>query len=126
VDTPEPDAPKGRAKGELEAEVLAELQHAAPQALTPREVKNRLGGGLSYSTVVTALSRLYAKNLLTRTLRGRAFAYLPVADESGLAARQMSRVLDGRPDREAVLAHFVDDLSTDDEELLRKLLDPGQ
>ncbi|MFK0050380.1 BlaI/MecI/CopY family transcriptional regulator [Streptomyces sp. NPDC090741] len=122
----EPNAPGGRAKGELEAEVLAALQDAAPQALTAGEVKDRIGAGLAYSTVVTALSRLYAKNLLTRTARGRAFAYLPVADESGLAAREMRRVLDGRPDREAVLTRFVDDLSADDEELLRKLLDSGQ
>ncbi|MGW7103850.1 BlaI/MecI/CopY family transcriptional regulator [Streptomyces sp. NPDC054838] len=126
MDAPEAAAPKGRAKGELEAEVLAELHHASPQALTPGDVKDRLGGGLSYSTVVTALSRLYAKNLLTRSTRGRAFAYLPIADESGLAARQMRQVLDARSDREAVLSRFVDDLSDDDEELLRKLLAPGQ
>ncbi|MDJ0382511.1 BlaI/MecI/CopY family transcriptional regulator [Streptomyces sp. G-G2] len=116
----------GRAKGELEAEVLGALQHAAPQALSPREVKDVLGGGLSYSTVVTALSRLYAKGLLRRSPRGRAFAYAPVADESGLAAREMRQVLDRRPDREAVLTRFVDDLSSDDEELLRRLLDSGQ
>ncbi|GGU50624.1 BlaI/MecI/CopY family transcriptional regulator [Streptomyces violascens] len=123
----EPTAPKGgRAKGELEAEVLDALQHAAPEALSPGEVKDRLGGGLSYSTVVTALSRLYAKGLLKRSLRGRAFAYTPVADDSGLAARQMRKVLDDRPDREAVLTRFVDDLSADDEQLLRKLLDTGQ
>ncbi|MEV8524092.1 MULTISPECIES: BlaI/MecI/CopY family transcriptional regulator [unclassified Streptomyces] len=107
-------------------EVLDTLQHAAPEALSPREVKNELGGGLSYSTVVTALSRMHAKGLLTRTLRGRAFAYTPVTDEPGLAAREMGKVLEGRPDREAVLTRFVDDLSADDEELLRRLLDSGQ
>lgn len=122
----EPNPAKGeseqRAKGELEAEVLSALHHATPEALTPGEVRELLGGSLSYSTAVTALSRLHAKGLLSRTKRGRAFAYTPVADESGLAARQMRQVLDGRSDREAVLAHFVDDLSADDEELLRRLL----
>ena len=125
MEASEPAASKGRARGELEAEVLAQLHAAAPQALTPGEVKERLDPSLSYSTMVTALSRLHAKNLLTRTLRGRAFAYRPVADESGLAARQMRQVLDARTDREAVLSRFVDDLSDEDEQLLRKLLDPG-
>jgi predicted transcriptional regulator len=122
----EPTDPKGRAKGELEAEVLAALHHATPSALTPGEVKEQLGGGLSYSTVVTALSRLYAKGLLKRDQRGRAFAYAPVADESGLAARKMRQVLENGPDRQAVLTRFVDDLSDDDEDLLRRLLDTGE
>ncbi|MEW2485169.1 BlaI/MecI/CopY family transcriptional regulator [Streptomyces sp. NPDC048411] len=126
---PEPIPPRStlgqRGKGELEAEVLAALQHATPDPLTPGEVKEQLGGGLSYSTVVTALSRLYAKGVLKRSQRGRAFAYTPVADESGLAARKMRQVLENGPDREAVLTTFVDDLSADDEQLLRRLLDSG-
>jgi hypothetical protein len=42
----------------------------------------------------------------------------------------MRQALDAGPDRESVLTRFVDDLSTDDEQLLRRLLgadlDPGQ
>ena len=50
----------------------------------------------------------------------------PVADEPGLAARRMARVLDGEADREAVLARFVSALSDSDEDLLRRMLgDPG-
>ncbi|WP_248966250.1 BlaI/MecI/CopY family transcriptional regulator [Sphaerisporangium perillae] len=119
-----------RAGGALEAEVLTVLRNAAPQALTPGEVRAALGGALSYSTVVTTLSRLHDKNVLTRTPRGRAFAYTPAADEPGLAARKMRQVLENEPDREAVLARFVDDLAAGDEQLLRRLLgadlDPGQ
>ncbi|MDH6141438.1 MULTISPECIES: BlaI/MecI/CopY family transcriptional regulator [Kitasatospora] len=122
---PEPATPEGRAKGELEAAILAVLHQAAPAALTPGEVQERLTGPLAYTTVVTTLSRLHGKGLLRREKRGRAYAYTPVADESGLAARQMRKVLDGRSDREAVLTHFVDELSDDDEELLRRLLDLG-
>lgn len=124
--------PSGRrANGQLEAEVLACLQ-AADDALTPGEVVERLAGGLTYSTVVTILGRLHTKQVLTRSQRGRAYAYAPVADEPGLAARRMRGVLDERPDREAVLTRFVDSLSSRDEELLRQLLgpdpdpDPGQ
>ena len=83
-----------RAAGELEAGVLAVLQ-AAGRPLPPGEVRERVGGGLAYTTVVTILSRLHAKGVLQRRKAGRAFVYAPVADEPGLAARRMARVLDG-------------------------------
>jgi predicted transcriptional regulator len=115
------DAAGRRAAGELEAAVLAVLQ-AAGSALAPGEVRDRLGGGLAYTTVVTILSRLHAKGVLERRKAGRSFRYAPVADEPGLAARRMARVLDAEPDREAVLARFVSSLSGADEELLRRML----
>ncbi len=110
-----------RAAGELEAEVLSVLQRAGV-ALTPGDVSAHLGGGLAYSTVVTILSRLHAKGVLTRRRTRRAYAYAPVADESGLAARRMRQVLDREADRAAVLEYFVSDLSERDEQLLRDLL----
>jgi predicted transcriptional regulator len=114
-----------RAAGELEAAVLAVLQGAGAP-LSPAEVRERIGGPLAYTTVVTILSRLHAKGVLERHKAGRAYLYSPVADEPGLAARRMARVLDGEADREAVLARFVSALSDSDEELLRRMLgDPG-
>ncbi|GHF39012.1 MULTISPECIES: BlaI/MecI/CopY family transcriptional regulator [Streptomyces] len=110
-----------RANGALEGEVLAALQRAGVP-LTPREVQDTLPGELTYSTVVTILSRLHAKEVLTRTPRGRAYAYVPVTDEAGLAARGMHRILDARPDREAVLARFAGGLTAADAVLLRELL----
>lgn len=110
-----------RAAGELEAAVLAVLQDAG-SALSPGEVRERIGGSLAYTTVVTILSRLHTKGVLERQKAGRAYLYAPVADEPGLAARRMTRVLDGEADREAVLARFVSSLSDSDEELLRQML----
>ena len=110
-----------RAAGELEAAALAVLQ-ASGSALTPGEVLDRLGGGLAYTTVVTILSRLHAKGVLTRLRSGRAYSYAPVADEPGLAARRMRGVLDAEADRETVLARFVSELSLEDEHLLRRVL----
>jgi predicted transcriptional regulator len=110
-----------RAAGELEAAALAVLQ-AADSALTPAEVRDRLGAGLAYTTVVTILSRLHAKGVLTRLRSGRAYSYAPVADEPGLAARRMRGVLDAEADREAVLTRFVSGLSPADEQLLRRML----
>jgi predicted transcriptional regulator len=106
----------------LEAEVLAALWTAG-EPRTAAWVQDHLGGGLAYSTVVTIMSRLYDKGSLSRVREGRAYAYTPVADEAGLAARRMRKVLDGEHDRAAVLASFVSELSTEDEETLRVLLD---
>jgi predicted transcriptional regulator len=114
-----------RASGELEAAALAVLQ-AAGSALTPGQVRERLGeqlgGRLAYTTVVTILSRLYAKGVLTRARSGRAYSYAPFADEPGLAARRMQGVLEAEADREAVLARFVSGMSPADEQLLRRML----
>lgn len=110
-----------RPGGALEAEVLGLLQ-SSPQALTPGEVLRGLGGDLSYSTVVTVLSRMFDKGLLRRGKQGRAYAYAPVADAHGLTARRMRQVLESGSDREAVLTRFVEDLSVQDERLLRQLL----
>jgi predicted transcriptional regulator len=118
------DAAGRRAAGELEAAVLAVLQ-AAGSPLSPGEVRDRLGGGLAYTTVVTILSRLHGKGVLERRKAGRAFVYAPVADEPGLAARRLAQMLDAEPDREAVLARFVSGLSGEDEELLRRMLGEG-
>jgi predicted transcriptional regulator len=116
-----PGAAGRRAAGELEAAVLAVLQ-ATASPLSAGEVRDRLGGDLAYSTVVTILSRLHAKGVLDRRKAGRAFLYASADDEPGLAARRLARMLDAEPDREAVLARFVGGLSPSDEELLRRML----
>ena len=120
--------PPRRGSGELEAAVLQVLW-AAGRALSPGEVQAVLAAHdgahprLSYSTVVTILSRLHAKKTLKRRRAGRAFSYSPAADEAGLAARRLAAMLDREPDRQAVLSRFVAELSDRDEQLLRSLLD---
>jgi predicted transcriptional regulator len=105
----------------LEAEVLAVLW-ASDEPMTAAGVQRRLDGDLAYTTVVTILSRLHEKGMATREKQSRSFAYSPVEDESGLAARRMRKVLDAGPDRDSVLARFVSDLSDHDERVLRALL----
>ena len=121
-----PGGPR-RAAGALESEVLGILRGAG-QPLTPGEVRIRLGTGeqgeLSYSTVVTIVSRLHAKGLLARQRAGRGFTYTPV-DEASLAARRMSQVLSSENDHDAVLSRFVSGLSGRDALLLRQLLASG-
>lgn len=111
-----------RGQGELEAQVLAALC-SAPGPVDTAWVQEKLGGGLAYTTVITILTRLLAKDAVTREKSGRAFVWSPRADEAGLAALRMRRVLDGENDREAVLASFVTSLPPGDEQVLRELLE---
>src|SRR5260370_12998592 len=102
---PHADPQPRRGAGELEAAVLSVLWQAG-RALSPGEVQQALTGQaggpeLSYSTVVTILSRLHAKKALDRRRDGRAFRYAPVADEAGLAARRPAPLLGQEPGRPA-------------------------
>ncbi|WP_327120688.1 BlaI/MecI/CopY family transcriptional regulator [Streptomyces sp. NBC_01341] len=113
--------PRRRGQGELESQVLAELRRA-PHPVNAGWVQERLGGGLAYTTVITILTRLHVKGVVERERSGRSFAWTATADESGLAALRMRKVLDAEADREAVLASFVTALPPGDERLLRDLL----
>ncbi|HEY4455150.1 MAG TPA: BlaI/MecI/CopY family transcriptional regulator [Pseudonocardiaceae bacterium] len=122
---PVPDQFRRRRAGELSNLVLRTLRDAG-EALTPAEVRRRLGdagvGSLAYTTVVTILSRLREQGAVERSRLGRGYAYLAIGD-SALAALRMRQVLDDQRDRDAVLARFVHELAADDERQLRELLD---
>jgi predicted transcriptional regulator len=119
--TEEPVATSRRPAGALENEVLAALW-AASEPMTPAQVQELLGSGLAYTTVMTILSRLHEKGAVTRERAGRAYAYAAVLDQAGIAAAQMRALLDRGVDRAAVLAQFVDGLSSDDERALGVLM----
>lgn len=110
-----------RARGELEGDVLAALW-AAGGPLSAAQVQERLPGRLAYTTVLTIMSRLHAKGLLTRHRQGRGHLYAPVRDEASHTAAGMRSLLERVPDREAVLTRFVSELSAQDELLLQRLL----
>ena len=60
------DSPAGRrGRGELESEVLAALW-AAGEPVPARTVRGQLAEDPAYTTVLTVLSRLYDKGLVTR------------------------------------------------------------
>ncbi len=114
-----------RPAGALTAQVLDVLR-TADHAFTPWDVHHALASldphPLAYTTVVTVLSRLHAQGLVDRSRSGRSYVYR-VTDQSRLAAQRMRHVLDEQRDRDDVLASFVSDLSSHDEEVLRRLLD---
>lgn len=114
-------AGRRRGQGELETQVLGVLRESS-EALTAGQVQERLGGDLAYTTVITILTRLHVKGAVVRERVGRPFEWTALADEAGLAALRMRRVLDAEQNREAVLTSFVTTLSPGDERLLRALL----
>jgi predicted transcriptional regulator len=111
-----------RDRGALENEVLGAL---AGGPLTTREVLEQLGADLAYTTVMTTLTRLHEKGAVTRENTGRTFTY-SLADRSSVQARSMRRTLDTAPDREGVLARFLDELDPDDVPVLQRLLRQGK
>jgi len=121
VAKPDPRPPR-RAQGALETQVLTVL-HTAGTPVTAAWVQERLDADLAYTTVMTVLIRLLEKQAVTRRREGRSFVWSPAADEAGLAALKMRKVLDREQDRKAVLASFITALPEDDEQLLRALLD---
>ena len=112
-----------RPMGSLEAAVL-DVLWKAPGPATPAEVKVAVGhDDLAYTTVMTVLTRLWAKGLVERERRGRAYAYRPVVSEADLAAQRMMSALEAAHDPNAVLSRFVDKLPRRQEQALRKLFE---
>ncbi len=109
--------------GPLESEIM-ELVWAAPGPVSVREIEGSLNKGrpdqLAYTTVMTVMSRLAEKGVLTRVREGRGYRYEAVApDAAGLAVHGVLR-----EHGEAAMAHFVEEARADPKALkrLQKLL----
>src|SRR5438046_999507 len=105
----------------LEAEVLATLW-AAEEPLTAEQVRRELASDLAPTTVTTVLSRLLDKGAVRRQVEGRAYAYAPVLDQAGLAARRMQVLLEEERDQAVVLNRFVAGLDRKGIAALRRAL----
>jgi predicted transcriptional regulator len=116
-----------RPHGGLEQEILACLTFAG-RPMTAAQVLTDLGGGLAYTTVMTALGRLHDKHAVTRQQSVRAYVYaLPLGGPHASAtAHRMMRLLEGGTDRAGVLARFVAALRPEDEQLLADLIAQDQ
>lgn len=119
-----------RPNGALESEVLGVLW-AAERALTPAEVQQILdasgGRDLAYTTVATTLTRLLAKQQVTRESAGRGHVYAPTRDAAQFAAERMRGVLDSvvgaGVDQSVVLQHFIAGLDPHNAAATRLLID---
>ncbi|MCE7003623.1 BlaI/MecI/CopY family transcriptional regulator [Kibdelosporangium philippinense] len=115
------DRRQRRKPGALSAEILDALSKS-DEALTPGEILAVLPDGLSYSAVVTTLTRLHEKEVVTRERDGRAYRYRATGDQTALVAWRMGRILETEADHASVLTRFVGALNEQDEQLLRDLL----
>ena len=93
-------------------------------AVTARQVSDRLGAArpLAYTTVLTVLDRLERKGLVRRLREGRAHRYAPIATREAYAAKLMLDALGRASDRDAALVRFVDAVSPEEAEVLRRAL----
>jgi len=118
--------------GELERAVMEILWAARPAvlrvnggspSLTARDVQDALAErDLATTTVLTVLSRLERKGLVSRERDGRAHRYRAVASREDHVAELMRDALDGAPDRSAVLARFIGSIPDSERARLRDLL----
>ncbi len=110
------------ALGELERAVMEALW-AADGPRTAKQVQETLRDrDLATTTVLTVLTRLQRKGFVARERDGRAHGYRAVASREAHLAELMRDVMDGAPDRGAVLASFLGTMADDEQETLRRLL----
>jgi predicted transcriptional regulator len=109
--------------GPLEAEVM-EIVWASDGPVSVRAMLEQLNRGrreqLAYTTVMTVMSRLVEKDVLSRRRDGRGYVYeASVSDPAEIAVRSVVREFG-----DAALAHFVDEARADPKVLrrLRRLL----
>lgn len=81
------------------------------------------GKDLAVTTVLTVLSRLEHKGFVTRDRARRPHLYQPANSRAAHMAELMHEVLGAAPDREAVLARFVGQVSPSEATALRRMLD---
>lgn len=126
MNRPSGDGAVRRPPGMLEDEVLAVLWMTG-RPMTPSDVQLEFKDRLAYTTVMSTLTRLYRKGLVSRESVGKGYAYTPMVDEASHTAQAMTDLLSRRRDRAGVLARFVSSLGPEDEKLLQELLrdDPG-
>jgi predicted transcriptional regulator len=96
----------------LEAEVMDVIWRAdSPVSvrLVLDTLNERRNAPLAYTTVMTVMNRLVAKNVLVRHGERRSYMYEATAtDAAGLAVRDVLRA-----HGDAAVAHFVDEARTD-------------
>lgn len=102
-----------------------EILWAAQRALTARDVQDELSHReLATTTVLTVLSRLERKGLVSRERDGRAHRYRSVASREDHIAELMRDALDAASDRGAALARFLGSIpAAERDDALRELPD---
>ena len=109
----------GATLGDRELDVMAVLWEIGSG--TVGEVRERLPAKLAYTTVLTILRNLEAKEFVSHTEEGRAHRYAPRVQQKSARRSALSRLVDTlfAGSSEELLAHLVDDRALGAEELQR-------
>jgi BlaI family penicillinase repressor len=115
--------------GDRELDVMAVLWEIGSG--TVGEVRERLSAQLAYTTVLTILRNLEAKEFVSHEEEGRAHRYFPRVAQRSARRSALARLVDTlfEGSNEALLAHLVDDraLSADElKRLARRVRDQGR
>lgn len=112
-----------RVFGDLETLVMDRLW-AAGGSGTVREMLEALQRDrtIAYTTVLSTMDNLHRKGHLTRQREGKAYRYRTALTHAEHTAGLMRHALTAGPDSEAVLAHFVGEMSADDLDRLQQVL----
>jgi predicted transcriptional regulator len=112
-----------RGFGELEAVVMDRLW-AMGGSGTVRDVLEELqrDRAIAYTTVLSTMDNLYRKGHLTRVREGKAHRFHTVVSHAEHTAALMRQALDTDTDSEAVLAHFVGEMTDDELTRLQQVL----
>lgn len=110
--------------GDLEKKIM-DVVWASPESLSVRTVGERLrqkGQRYAYTTVMTTLTRLFQKGIVTRRLSGRGFLYTASETRADFFRSMGKNVMHSLTHEfgEAALAHFVEVFSEVDPAKLKK------
>lgn len=108
----------------LESAVM-EILWTSESPMTPAQVHAELvkARPIAYTTVLTAMSRLWKKGLLERERQDRTFIYVPREGKADSAARRMEELLAATQERSLTLARFLNNLSASDRKELLGFLE---
>lgn len=108
--------------GSLESAVLDVLWSSSADMSVRQVVEALSDRGPAYTTVSTVLENLRRKQWVEREQLGRLWFYRPLRDRAAYAAQRMHGALTDSDDPRATLLRFVDDMASDDVDMLRSLL----
>ena len=111
--------------GTLEAQVMNAVWDLG-ENVSVEQVRQQLddmGKKAAYTTVMTTMSRLYKKSLLTREMRGKAYFYSASVSRETLDTNVVQTVIDGllTTFAEPAMSYFVEALNENDPKALDSL-----
>lgn len=112
-----------RGFGDLEAVIMDRMWNRDTPA-TVREILDDLSTErkIAYTTVMTVMDNLHRKGWLTREMDGRAYSYAPTDSREKYSAALMGEALADSRDADATLVHFLEGMTEEDSEALRRAL----